>query len=87
MMIMCPPQQGQGGRMIERLWHFVRLRRRRDGEQFAGARDIGLAGRTGEQAEMADAVEPAWQDVEQEAADELVGASVMTRCRSAPSRR
>src|SRR3954469_5805329 len=37
------------------------------------AREAGSARRTGEQAVVANAVEPAWQDVEQEAADELVG--------------
>jgi hypothetical protein len=38
-----------------------------------GARDIGLAGGAGEQSVMADAMEPRWQNVEQEAPDELVG--------------
>src|SRR5258708_37889267 len=57
---------------IGRLWRFDGLRRRCHGEQFAGSRYIGLAGGTGEQAVMADAVEATWQDMEQEAADELV---------------
>jgi len=39
-----------------------------------GAREADLARRSREQAVVADAVEPAWQKVEQEAADELVGA-------------
>ena len=43
-------------------------------QEFAGAHEIGLARGSGEQAVVADAVEPAWQKVEQEAADELVGA-------------
>ena len=47
---------------------------RREGEQLAGALEVGLAGAAGEQAIVADAVEPAWQAVQQEAADELVGA-------------
>jgi hypothetical protein len=42
-----------------------------------------LAGRTGEQAVMPDAVEAVGQDVDQEAADELVGGQRMTFCRSA----
>ena len=46
---------------------------RRDGEQLAGEREAGLAGGAGEQAVVADAMEAARQDVEQEAADELVG--------------
>ena len=46
---------------------------RRDRQQLAGAGDAGLASGTGEQAIMPDAVEPARQNVEQEAADELVG--------------
>jgi len=59
---------------VERLFGRVIIGRWRDGEQFAGARVAGLARRTREQAIVADAVEPARQDVEQEAADELVGA-------------
>ena len=59
---------------IERLFRHVVIGRRRDGEQFAGACEAGLARRSGEQAVVTDAVEPARQDVKQEAADELVGA-------------
>ena len=73
MMIMCPPQHGHGGRTVERFVRRVVIGRRRDGEQFAGACEAGLAGGAGEQAVVADAVEAARQDVEQEAADELVG--------------
>jgi len=47
-------------------------RRRR--EQRAGQRDIELAAAAGEQAIVTDAVEALGQNVEQEAADELVGA-------------
>ena len=57
------------GRLVRR----VVVGRRRDGEQLAGEREAGLAGGAGEQAVVADAVEAARQDVEQEAADELVG--------------
>ncbi len=46
----------------------------RDCQEFAGAREADLAGGCGKQAVVTDAVEPAWQKVEQEAADELVGA-------------
>src|SRR3954452_7280028 len=48
-----------------------RLCRQRDGDQLLCARDVGFAGGTGEQAVMADAVEPLGQDVEQETPDEL----------------
>jgi hypothetical protein len=47
--------------------------RRGDIQEFAGKREAGLAGGAGEQAVVPDAMEAAWQDVEQEAADELVG--------------
>src|SRR3979409_446972 len=48
-------------------------RRHRYGDQFPGTRNAGLAGGSGEQPVVTDAVEPLWQDVEQEAPDELVG--------------
>ena len=57
------------------------------GDQFPGARDVGLAAGAGEQPVVADAMEPLWQDVEQEAPDELVGASVIVRYRACPLRR
>lgn len=41
-------------------------------QEFAGEREAGLAGGAGEQAVMADAMEAARQDMEQESADELV---------------
>src|SRR5215475_3781143 len=44
------------------------------GHQLPGARDVGLAAGAGEQAVMADAMKPLWQNVEQKAPDELVGA-------------
>jgi len=69
----APAAAGTRWAPIERFWRFDRLwRRRGHGKQFAGAGYIGLACGTGEQAVMADAVEATWQDMEQEAADELV---------------
>jgi hypothetical protein len=56
---------------IARLLGHVVLGRRRDRQKFAG--EAGFACRGGEQAVVADAMEPARQDVKQEAADELVG--------------
>jgi hypothetical protein len=69
MMIMCPPQHRQGRMDIDRLFRQVVIRRRRDSQKFACALEAGLARRSGEQAVVTDAVEPAWQKVEQEAAD------------------
>jgi hypothetical protein len=43
------------------------------GDQFSGARNVGLAGGAGEQSVVADAMEPLGQNVEQEAPDELAG--------------
>ena len=57
---------------IERLLRHAVVGRWRDGEEFVGAREAGLARRTREQAIVADAVEPPRQDVKQEAADELI---------------
>jgi hypothetical protein len=60
---------------IERFCRFDSLRlgwRRRHGTQFAGARNIEFAHGAGEQAVVADAVEAMWQDMEQEAPNELV---------------
>ena len=50
------------------------IRRRRNAGQLAGAFEVRPAGGAAEQPVMPDAVEPARQDTEQEAADELVGA-------------
>src|ERR1700676_4827105 len=47
--------------------------RHRHREELAGARNVGGAGRSGEQAIVADAVESFGQDVDEEAADELTG--------------
>src|SRR5690606_9665737 len=49
------------------------VRRRDDIQEFAGERETGLAGRASQQAVMPDAMKAAWQDMKQEAADELVG--------------
>jgi hypothetical protein len=57
---------------IRRFHRFGKFRRRRYGQELAGVSDAGLAGRAGEQAVMTDAMEAAWQDMQQEAADELV---------------
>src|SRR5256886_15992893 len=51
------------GRFALRLWR---------NEQFADARDVVGAGGVGQQAVVADAVEPLGQDVDEEWADELV---------------
>jgi hypothetical protein len=47
--------------------------RNRGGEQPAGLGEVVLAGRAGKQPVAADAMESAGEDIEQEAADELVG--------------
>lgn len=52
---------------IDRLFQQVVIGWWRDSQEFAGAREAGLARRSGEQAVVTDAVEPAWQKVEQEA--------------------
>src|SRR3984885_11059216 len=68
------PTAWAGWAHIERLVRHVVIGRRRDGEKFAGACEAGLTRRTGEQAVVTNAVEPAREDVKQEAADELVDA-------------
>lgn len=59
------------------IWRFDRgivLGRWCDREQLAGVVEMSLSGRAGEQAVMTEPMEPARQDVEQEATDKLVGA-------------
>lgn len=58
--------------MIGRLDRLGRVQHRRRCEQFAGAPDVGPALGAGEQAIVADAVEPLRQDVQQKATDKLV---------------
>ncbi len=58
---------------FNRLIRGAGLGRGGDVQQFAGEREAGLAGGAGEQAVVADAMEATRQDMEQEAADELVG--------------
>ena len=95
MTIILPPQQGHGGRqsvggsigIIGSAAFDLGLGR---GEKLAGARDVGLAAGAGEQAIVADAMEALGQDVEQEAADELVGVerhgpvALAARCDDSP---
>ena len=54
---------GQAGHAVFRSKHV---------EQLACSRDVGSPAAVGEQAVVADAVEAAWQHVDEEAADELV---------------
>jgi hypothetical protein len=44
-----------------------------DSEQLAAQREFVVAAAVGKKTVMADAVEPVWQSMQQEAADELVG--------------
>ena len=77
MMIMRPPQQGQGcvsvgGSSIVPGVGGITLGLR-CGEQLACSRDVVGAGSVGEQAVVTDAVESAGQHMDEEPADELVG--------------
>ena len=73
--------------VLRRLDSGIVGRRWADPEQLAGTFELRLAGCTSEQAIMTDAVEAPGQHVKLEAPDGLVGASVLTCCRSAPARR
>ena len=66
--MVCRAVGGRGVVLCRRIGH-----RRGYGDQFSGTRDIGLAGGAGEQPVVTDTVEALWQDVEQEAPNELVG--------------
>ena len=78
MMIMRPPQQGQGCESVcgslssvpsvglASLWWLRHV------EQLARSRDVLSSPAVGEETVVADAMEAAGQDVDQEAADELV---------------
>ena len=61
--------------------------RRRHAEQLAGAHDAGCTIAVGEQTVVSDAMEALRQHVQQEAPDELAGASVIVFQRSGPSSR
>ena len=69
MRIMRPPQHGQGGKTAASSGGSSGPELT---EQLAQPRDIGGAARIGEEAVMADAMKALRQDMEQEAADELV---------------
>src|SRR5260370_304572 len=62
-----------GGRVRVVVLYWRIHRRHGHGDQFSGARDVGLAGGAGEQSVVADAMEPLWQNMEQEAPDKLAG--------------
>ena len=69
-----------GGQVcVVMLYRRIHRDRHRHGDQFSGARDVSFAASAGEQPVVADAVEALGQDVEQEAPDELVGATVGVR--------
>ena len=59
----------------------VFIGRRGDAEQAPGMVEMGLAGGTGEQAVMTDAVEPFGQNVEQEAAEQGMRADALAGAR------
>ena len=59
----------------------------RRGEQLARAGDVLSADAAREQAVMANAVKACWQDMNEEAADELVGREPHDFCRARPSMR
>ena len=51
---------------VSRFFRSVVFRRRSDVQQFARECEAGLAGGAGEQPIVTDAVEPTWEDMEQE---------------------
>src|SRR4051794_41835035 len=67
-----PAAAGTRRARVQRLLRWV-IDGRRDGQEMAGEGKAGLAGGAGEQAVVTDAVKALGQDVDQEAADELVG--------------
>ena len=73
MMVMCPPQHGHGGRWSGGSSGSGSSTGAATPSSLRASAMAVLVGRTGEQAVMPDAVEAARQDVDQEAADELVG--------------
>src|ERR1700690_3501308 len=60
----APAAAGTRRERIGRFHRFGRFRWRRYTQEFAGASDIGLACRAGEQPVMPDAVKAAWQDMQ-----------------------
>ena len=64
------------GAWQKRIWHRSIADRRWCGhsKQLPSTRNIGLAACAGEETVVTDAVEALWKNVEQKAADELVGA-------------
>lgn len=69
----APAAAGAWRPYVVRLGPRVGRRGRCNTEQLAYSFEMRLAGGAGEQAVVTDAVEALWQNVEQEAADELVG--------------
>jgi len=57
--------------LVRRLLGLDEFWRQRHGQQFADAGDVGLACRAREQPVVPDAVEAAWQNMQQEPAHEL----------------
>src|SRR5262249_12785016 len=63
-----------GGVRIGGVVHCRRINLRHwSSQQLPGARDVGLAAGAGQQPVVADAMKPLWENVEQEAPDELAG--------------
>src|ERR1700722_18582376 len=71
-MIMRPPQRGHGGSQSEGSGASTGSVGGATASSSPARAYFGLAGGAGEQAVVADAVEAMWQDMEKEAADELV---------------
>src|SRR5262245_45579026 len=63
-----------GGVRIGGVVHCRRINLRHwSSQKLPGARDVGLAAGAGQQPVVADAMKPLWENVEQEAPDELAG--------------
>ncbi len=73
MIIMRPPQHGHDGRKSSGSSGGIVIRWRGDVQQFASEREASVAGGAGEQAVVPNAVEATRQNMDEEAADELVG--------------
>ena len=82
MTIMRPPQHGQGGKTVcagSLTGTCCLLLMAAKTEQFARLRDVPLAAAIGQKPVMANRWKP-WQDMQQEAADELVRGELMVLC-------